>query len=161
MSNESITGNKCYQFFPRLKNNNKTRDVIYAAVEDIMKGYIILHNMRLQHKSMNPYTTRTIFIDQWTIGFSFVSWLFIVSFQASFGVGGLLFFALKAIWKHEIGKTPQNRCARPTSSIVKANSQHEESVGSKSGGGCLGKKRKVEVEKIDVHVDWRYVDACW
>ena len=148
--------------FSRLKNNNKTRDVIYAAVEDIMKGYIILHNMRLQHKSMNPYTTRTIFIDQWTIGFSFVSWLFIVSFQASFGVGGLLFFfALKAIWKHEIGKTPQNRCARPTSSIVKQTANMRRALVANQVGVVWGKKRKVEVEKIDVHVDWRYVDACW
>ena len=50
--------------------------------------------------------------------------------------------------------------ARGYLKYCEANSQHEESVGSKSGGGCLGKKRKVEVEKIDVHVDWRYVDAC-
>ena len=131
----------------RLKNNNKTRDVIVAdtdaAVEDIMKGYIILHHMRLQHKSMNPYTTRTIFIDQWTIGFSFVSWLFIVSFQASFGVGGLLiFFCFEGDLKAWDWKNLQNRCARPTSSIVKQTANMRRVLVANQVGVVWAKKEK-------------------
>ena len=71
----------------------------------------------------------------------------------------VVFFALKAIRKHEIGKTPQNRCARPTSSIVKQTANMRRALVANQVG-VVWAKRKVEVEKIDVHVDWRYVDAC-